>query len=464
MGSIKKEIFCQVLVDFITINIATFFLFYIKFKSGVFEITYHHRYIELIVIAPVIYIFWLLIFIIRDMYKTFYFRSSIEIFLRFFGSALIGFTIIFLATLEISNLMPKGRLSFVIYALFFTVVVGSGRIFFKLFQDSLLRKGKGLRNALIIGLNKEGRKLLREHQNGNLLGLNILGFIDNDTEHAPYKGVPIIGNIDELDKIIDENRVKEMLLALDPNDHLLINEIILKAKDHKVHIKVVPSLKDIISGHVRTSELFGYPLMELFPELLTPFNAFVRRIFDLFLATILFVMMLPVMLITSIIIMLETPGGAFYLQKRVGKDFKEFTVYKFRSMVKDAEAKTGAVWATKNDARVTKVGNFIRKTRIDELPQLWNVIIGNMSFVGPRPERKVFVDQFMEEIPYYYKRLRVKPGITGWAQVKHKYDETFDDVKEKLKYDLFYIENMSLMLDIVIILNTIRVVLGQKGH
>jgi len=132
--------------------------------------------------------------------------------------------------------------------------------------------------------------------------------------------------------------------------------------------------------------------------------------------------------------------------------------------VNNAEGKTGAVWAKKNDSRITRVGNFIRKTRIDELPQLINVIKGDMSFVGPRPERMVFVEQFVKTIPYYYKRLHVKPGLTGWAQVKHKYDESFDDVKEKLKFDLFYIENMSLKLDLAIILNTVTVVLFRKGQ
>jgi lipopolysaccharide/colanic/teichoic acid biosynthesis glycosyltransferase len=168
--------------------------------------------------------------------------------------------------------------------------------------------------------------------------------------------------------------------------------------------------------------------------------------------------------LVAIAIKIDSVGPVFFTQERCGQNGKVFTIIKFRSMVKDAERMSGPVWSQKDDPRITKVGKIIRRLRIDEIPQMFNVLTGEMSFVGPRPERPFFVEKLSSEIPYYKRRLKVRPGITGWAQVKHKYDETLEDVKIKLKYDLFYIENMSLRMDFKIIFRTIYVVLFGKGH
>jgi len=455
------------LTDFITINLSTFLLFFVEFKSGVFSNFNQHDYHELFTILPIIYIFWFMIFLTRDMYRSFYFRSLVEIFIRIFVASIIGVILIYFFTISsFDDVIPQKKVVIkqVIYFFLFMFTVGGGRILFKIIQNNLIKNKIGLRKALIVGFNKTGKKIVREFQKGRLFGIDIVGFVDKDMENVPYNNIPVLCNEDELAKVIKEDNIREILIATEVSNYEHINNLILKTKDSRVNFKIVPSLNDIISGHVRTSEIFGYPLMELFPELLTPIQGILKRLIDVFVSLIILLFSIPIMIISAIIIKLETPGEIIYKQKRVGKDFKEFTVYKFRSMGKDAEAKTGAVWATKNDVRITKFGGFMRKTRIDELPQLLNVLLGNMSFVGPRPERKVFVDQFVKEIPFYYKRFHVKPGLTGWAQVKHKYDESFDDVKEKLRFDLFYIENMSIQLDLVIILNTVSVVVLRKGQ
>jgi len=185
---------------------------------------------------------------------------------------------------------------------------------------------------------------------------------------------------------------------------------------------------------------------------------------DIFISLILLVIASPLIITAMIAIKLNSPGPAFYLQERCGLNGKPFRIIKFRSMYVDAEKHTGPVWSVKDDPRVTPVGRIIRKIRIDELPQMINVLKGEMSLIGPRPERPFFVEKLSEEIPYYKRRLRVKPGITGWAQVKHKYDESVEDVKEKLKFDLFYIENMSIRMDLKILLRTVFVVIFGKGH
>ena len=189
---------------------------------------------------------------------------------------------------------------------------------------------------------------------------------------------------------------------------------------------------------------------------------FIKRTLDLFLAVTGLLVSLPVTVITGILIKLESPGPVFYLQERVGEKERTFKVIKFRSMRNDAE-KDGAVWASENDPRITQVGNFIRKVRIDEIPQMWNVLKGDMSFVGPRPERPIFVHTLVESIPYYSLRHAVKPGITGWAQVCYPYGASEEDALRKLEYDLYYIKNQSIFMDLLIIFRTIKTVLFQKG-
>jgi exopolysaccharide biosynthesis polyprenyl glycosylphosphotransferase len=190
----------------------------------------------------------------------------------------------------------------------------------------------------------------------------------------------------------------------------------------------------------------------------------VKRIMDLLFSFIIIVLTLPATLATAIAIKLNSKGPIFYKQERSGLKGKVFNIYKFRSMYQDAESRTGPIWSTKNDPRITSVGRFIRKVRIDEIPQMINIFKGEMSLVGPRPERPFFVEQLSKDIPLYKRRLTLRPGLTGWAQVKHKYDENVEDVKIKLRYDLFYIENISIRLDLKIIFRTVFVVLFGKGH
>jgi len=462
MNKERKMLF---ILDFLSINLSTIFLFFLKFKSGFFDTVIEHNLTDLIINILVMYFFWFAVFMFRDMYRSFYFRSTIEILITTIKTIFTGFILIYFVTMDFSEIMPKGRLALLFYFLFMIIAVGGSRMLFLYFQNKLLARGIGLRNAVVVGYNKAGKELVNEYQKGRLLGLKIVGFIADDKFiQEQYSQIPVIGNYENIEKVIKEKKIREVLISLEEKDDFLFNKILLKCKNYNVHFKLLPSLSDIISGHVRTSELFGCPLMEVFPERLTLFQTLVKRTVDIIVAFVLLIISSPIVLISAIIIKLESPGEVIFKQKRMGKDFNEFTLYKLRSMCANAEAKTGAVWATKNDARITKFGNFMRKTRIDELPQLINVIKGDMSFVGPRPERKVFIDQFVKDIPFYHKRLLVKPGLTGWAQVKHKYDESFDDVKEKLKFDLFYIENMSFQLDLIIMLNTIRVVVLGKGQ
>jgi exopolysaccharide biosynthesis polyprenyl glycosylphosphotransferase len=200
------------------------------------------------------------------------------------------------------------------------------------------------------------------------------------------------------------------------------------------------------------------------PELMPEWEKKLKRISDVTVSLLILIVTLPLNILVAILIKLDSRGPILFKQDRIGMNNKEFKIYKFRSMFLDAEKNTGPVWSKKDDPRVTRVGKILRQLRIDEIPQFFNVLKGEMSLVGPRPERPYFVEMLAEKLPYYKRRLKVRPGITGWAQVKHKYDESIEDVKVKLRYDLFYIENMSLRMDIKILARTILVVIFGKGH
>jgi len=230
---------------------------------------------------------------------------------------------------------------------------------------------------------------------------------------------------------------------------------------YNVSIKLLPDFYNVLTGF-RTSHIYGINLVKFFDSNMKTWEWLLKRLTDIIISLIVLIGFLPVWLLTALIIKLDSRGPIFYRQKRVGKNKQEFEVIKFRSMVHDAENETGPKWAEKDDPRVTRFGRLLRKTGLDEIPQFFNVLIGDMSIVGPRPERLYFVNELEQSIQFYSRRLIVKPGITGWAQIKYKYDETIDDVREKLRYDLYYIQNMSVMLDLKIIVQTLLVGMRKR--
>jgi exopolysaccharide biosynthesis polyprenyl glycosylphosphotransferase len=228
-------------------------------------------------------------------------------------------------------------------------------------------------------------------------------------------------------------------------------------------MKILPDMYEIVSGMAKTNQIYGVPLIEVMPDIMSPAGKLTKRIIDIVLSVFSLILLSPVFLVVSILIKIESKGPLLYKQIRVGRKGKEFVMYKYRSMIMNSE-EYGPEWAGESDPRITGVGRLIRKLYIDEFPQMINVLKNEMSLIGPRPERPFFVEQLKKEIPYYYKRLTVKPGITGWAQIKHKYDSSLEDVKTKIQYDFYYIENMSLKLDFKIMINTVIVILLMKGH
>ncbi|MBK8984284.1 MAG: exopolysaccharide biosynthesis polyprenyl glycosylphosphotransferase [Ignavibacteria bacterium] len=264
-------------------------------------------------------------------------------------------------------------------------------------------------------------------------------------------------------RIIKEKDISEILIALEPNEKEKLIDIIRYCSDEKVNMKILPDMYEIVSGMAKTNQIYGVPLIEVMPDIMSPAGQLTKRLIDISISGITLILLSPLLLLVSILIKMTSKGPVFYKQERVGKKSEIFTIYKFRSMVIYSE-EYGPEWSGENDPRITKFGKLIRKLYIDEIPQMYNVLKNEMSLIGPRPERPFFVEQLKKEIPYYYKRLSIKPGITGWAQIKHKYDTSVDDVKSKLQFDFYYIENMSLKLDFKIMINTIIVIILMKGH
>jgi exopolysaccharide biosynthesis polyprenyl glycosylphosphotransferase len=311
-------------------------------------------------------------------------------------------------------------------------------------------------NTLIVGLNREAIELFERIKHQPALGYKVIGLISlREIPEKPPTKIPILGNFNSIVKNIKQYNIKTVLIAISPDQHDYLNQLISICKKCKVSCQIVSDVYDTVYGNV---------IRDIYKDLYQYRELGLRRIADLLGSIFLLIVLFPLFLLVAFAIKIESPGSIFYSQQRSGKKGKPFRIYKFRSMVQDAEQKSGPVWAQKNDPRITNVGNFLRKTRIDELPQLLNIFKGDMSFIGPRPERPFFVDSFKQQIPFYLNRLAYKPGVTGWAQVKWGYDETIEDVREKLKFDLFYINNRTIWLDIKIILLTFRTVLLGKGQ
>jgi len=453
-------------IDFVTINFAWIIYYQFRVNSRWFALL---AMPEFVVPMLVIYFYWLVIFTFVGMYRTWFASSRLDEISTLFKASFVGIFILFFLILiddYINNAPSTTRILIFIYWGLFLLLTITGRLFVRYFQRNLLIKGIGRRNALIVGFNdnaKEVQDQLKEHP---ALGLDVVGYINvnNGCSDCEYKGVRTIGAVNNLPEIIDNSNTKEVIIALNREDKDTLVEIIAKCEPKNVGLKIVPDLYEILSGQAKTSQIYGIPLIDIMPQLMPEWEKRLKRLIDISVSLVFLLFSSPVLIITALLIKLESEGTVFYRQERCGINGSIFKIIKFRSMRNDAEKLTGPVWSQKDDPRITRIGRFIRKTRIDEIPQVINVLKGEMSIVGPRPERPFFVEKLSNEIPYYKRRLKVRPGITGWAQVKHKYDETIEDVKIKLRYDLFYIENMSIRMDFKILFRTIFVMILGQGH
>ncbi|MBI3112326.1 MAG: sugar transferase [Ignavibacteriales bacterium] len=458
-------------LDLLTINAAYVAYYWLRIESEWFASPIQP---ELWLPMAVIYVYWLLLFAFFGLYRSWYAQSRLDELVTIFRTTASGVLVLFfLIFLDDDGAGPQPglRTLIMVYWVLVLVCVSAGRLTIRSVQKKLLESGIGARNTVIVGWSHKAYEMCDMVLKYPALGYRLVGFATVKNRLATkkgvpknYKGVPILGAVGQMPSLIRQYDIREVLIGLDSTEHDKLLDIIRYCDGHELGMKIMPDMYDIVSGQARLSSIYGFPLIEVMPEIMKPWEESLKRLSDMVVSAIILVVGLPLWLLVGLIIKLDSRGPMLYKQERVGKNGRPFNIYKFRSMEADAEKNSGPVWALKKDPRVTRVGAIIRRMHIDEVPQFINVLRGDMSLVGPRPERSFFVDKLAEELPLYKRRLKVRPGITGWAQVKHKYDESIEDVKLKLKYDLFYIENMSWRMDLKILFNTLYVMMLGKGH
>jgi len=379
--------------------------------------------------------------------------SYVDQFYAIFGAASVGMIIsIAFISFFFKNQLDYPRLMMV-YVWMLTILFTSlGRALQSRIQLSLQARNWGEERVLIVGTGEVGRMVMQKIKRTPGLGYRVVGFVDDEAKVKAIQDCPVLGATDEIPALIESQRINEVIIAIPEAPHQEILKVASKCDRGRVSVKVFPDVFQIMATEVSIGDLGGLPLLTMRDVALRGWRLTVKRVIDVVGSAMTLEILSPLMLLLGILIKLDSEGPIFFTQERMGLDGKRFLMLKFRSMRANAEEETGPVWATANDSRRTRLGTTIRRFSIDELPQFINVLLGDMSLVGPRPERPVFVEQFKQSIPRYMDRHREKAGITGWAQVNGLRGDT--SIIERTKYDLWYIENWSVALDLRSLIRT----------
>jgi sugar transferase (PEP-CTERM system associated) len=400
-----------------------------------------------------------LCFYYNDLYDLTIVHSSRELLIRLLQAAGAASILVALLYLLIPSIAIGNGIFVSSLVIFLLAIIAWRLLFNRLAYTTQLEE-----RVLIVGTGATARMLARQIRSQHDFGYRVIGFIDDAPAHGQGVLDPAtIGSAEDIPHIVDQYDVDRIVVGLsDRRGHLPVSEL-LQAKLSGVHVEDVTTTYERLTGKILIDDL--KPSWLIFSDgfVISRWTRFWKRLIDLALASTGFALAAPLTLLTALAIYLDSDGPILYRQERVGESGRPFTLFKFRSMRMDAEKAGTPMWAQKNDERVTRVGWFIRKSRLDELPQLWNVLRGDMSFVGPRPERPFFVEQLAEEIPFYQQRHAVKPGVTGWAQIKYRYGSSVEDAMEKLRYDLYYIKHLSIAFDLSIVFDTVKVIMFGKG-
>jgi len=421
------------------------------------------NFLKGIILIPLL---WCIAFTIFGFYKDIYRKSRMKELINTLIVILLGSLFLFFSLITDDIIKDYSNLSTSFLMLMSThvFIVISYRMLFLGFCKKQLENSKVSFNTLIIGGNQKALELYEEIQEkSNYLGNNYVGFVQINGNKTPLdKYLSNLGKLNAIDEILKKHNIEEVIIAIESSEHALLNEIIYELVNKKLFIKIIPDIYDIVTGAVKVSNVFGTALIEVFPDLIPQWQKNFKRIIDIIGSASFLLLFSPLYIYIALRVKFSSPGPIFYLQERVGVHNKPFKIIKFRSMRINAE-KAGPALTQDNDPRITAWGNTMRKLRLDELPQFFNVLIGQMSIVGPRPERQFFIDQILPRAPHYKYLQKVRPGITSLGQVKYGYADNVDQMIKRLKYDILYIENMSLGLDLKILFFTVFTVIKGKG-
>ena len=417
--------------------------------------------------AAVIGTYWTIVYALAGLYGDPYRRSRLRELTQVLKFTFLGVFIIFFF-IFLDDQAPNYlffRMTFTFYFLLQFLCIAVMRLIFSTLVVMQIRKRKIGYPTLLIGSGKVALQIFEDLNNRKRsLGYLFKGYLNiNGLNYKDLMGkLKHLGTTENLEEIIKKRKIEEVIIALEQEESSHIGEIVDICEKSNVFIKVVPTVYDYLLGSVKSSHIMGAPLIEVSPNILSNWESAIKRAFDLAFSITALLCLAPVYAIVALAVKLNSPGPIFYRQERIGRNGEPFMIIKFRSMYIDAE-KFGPALSKDKDPRITPVGRILRKTRLDELPQFWNVLKGEMSIVGPRPERQFFIDKIVKVAPHYRHLHKVRPGVTSWGQVKYGYAENVEEMVERLKYDILYIENISLLLDIKIILYTIIVMIEGRG-
>ncbi len=449
--------------DWLVASVSWTLFFYFRktwFENSPFEVD--SNFIIGLIVLPFL---WLLIYYLQGSYHQIRRIYRFKVLnLTFFGT-LLGVIIIFF-TLLLDDKVTNYRMYYWSFSLFFSlqfILSVTLRLILATILIHYLRKfGNGFR-TVIIGGNEKAVGILADLTRQKWQVNFMVGYINiNGTDRLLDQQVNYLGHCDKLELLISEHKVDEVIIAIESSDHKRIQKIITRIQDGRLRIKILPDMYELLSGSLKMTDIYGALLLEIVNETMPIWQQALKRFMDILISTIALIMLIPVYIICAIAVKFSSSGPIFYLQDRIGLDGRVFKIIKFRTMYLNSE-EAGPQLSSTNDLRITKAGRFMRKTRLDEFPQFLNVIWGDMSLVGPRPERQFYIDQIIQLAPQYVHLTKVRPGITSWGQVKYGYAENVEQMLDRMKFDLLYLKNRSIALDIKIMFYTIAIVLKAKG-
>jgi len=463
----KKKYFWNLYLFFDFISAGSSWILFNYFRKTYiekydFEVNY-----KVIISTFFISLLWILLYSIFGNYRNVYKKYRLKEITQIISQTFIGIILIFFTFLLDDNINSYQDYYslFVVLFLLHIIITFIPRIILTSRTVNQIHNKKIGFNTILIGSSQKAKDTYLEISNlKKATGHFIIGYVctNGGKDIINETGLKKLGAYNEISQIINNEKIEEVIIATEPKEHEKINSIINDLADLKVEIKVVADMYSILTGSVKMNSIFGALLISVNPEMMPSWQKTVKRIMDLLISIIAIILLSPIFIILSVLIKSGSKGKIIFKQERIGFKNEPFHIYKFRSMYTDSE-KNGPQLSSKHDNRITNIGRLMRKTRLDETPQFFNVIKGDMSLVGPRPERQYFINKIIDKAPHYKHLSKVKPGITSWGQVKYGYAENVDEMIARLKFDLLYVENMSLSLDIKILFYTVIIMLKGSG-